>query len=70
MSHATDTPAGSLASSTCLRKKAYETDHKAWSCIFSLRARGQDTERLAPYRCEHCRKWHLGRGLPAARNPT
>lgn len=46
---------------TCLRKKSFKNEKAAWSVIFTLRARGQDTERLIPYRCDFCREWHLGR---------
>lgn len=47
----------------CLRKKRFDTEEKARSVIFNMRARQQDTKNLAPYECAYCRKWHLGRSL-------
>lgn len=45
---------------TCLRKRRYDNEAGAWSIIFKMRARGQDTERLQPYRCDYCKRWHIG----------
>lgn len=46
---------------SCATKRRYPSEAKAWSVIFNMRARGQDTERLNPFRCDHCHDWHLGR---------
>lgn len=45
----------------CAHKKRYPSETAAWSVIFTLRAKGRDTERLTPFQCEFCSKWHLGR---------
>jgi len=52
----------------CIGKRRYESEPEAWSVIFKMRARGQDTERLIPKRCEFCRRWHLGR-VPSPLHP-
>lgn len=49
----------------CYRKRQYVNEREAWSVIFKMRARHQDTERLRPYRCDHCLHWHLGRSPPS-----
>jgi hypothetical protein len=46
---------------SCLKKRKYVNEPEAWSVIFKMRAKGQDTERLQPYQCDHCKQWHLGR---------
>jgi hypothetical protein len=46
---------------SCLKKRRFDNEERAWSAIFNMRARGQDTERLLPYQCDHCKQWHLGR---------
>jgi hypothetical protein len=50
----------------CLRKRPFDSEGRAWSAIFTMRARGQDTERLTPKECEHCKRWHLARGEQTA----
>jgi hypothetical protein len=50
-----------MSALACMRKKAYASEQAAQSVIFKMRARQQDTERLTPYRCDHCERWHLGR---------
>lgn len=44
----------------CLKKKKYATKAAAESVIYSLRARGQDTERLEAQPCDLCKGYHLG----------
>jgi hypothetical protein len=61
MNDATDGTPVSSQPVTCVKKKRFDNEERAWSAIFNMRARGQDTERLAPYRCVHCDRWHLGR---------
>jgi len=46
---------------SCMRKRKYDNEAEAWSVIFRMRARGQDTERLVPYSCAYGGHWHLGR---------
>lgn len=46
---------------SCARKKDYHSEAKAWSVVFKIRAEGGDTERLQPYLCDYCKRWHLGR---------
>lgn len=53
---------------TCMRKRRYASEQAALGVVYKMRARHQDTERLAPYRCDCCKHWHLGRrglGAPA-----
>lgn len=45
---------------TCMRKRAYATERAAQSVIFAIRARNQDSERLQPYKCDVCTRWHIG----------
>ena len=44
----------------CKNKRPFPCAMAAQSVIYSLRARGQDTERLTPYHCTRCNHWHLG----------
>lgn len=44
----------------CLRKRKFSSESACMSVIFKLRARNQDTEKLKPYLCDFCRRWHLG----------
>lgn len=57
------------APATCLRKKRFDTEGLAVSALYRMRARGQETERIHPYQCEHCKNWHLGRVHPSVREP-
>lgn len=54
----------------CIKKKQYTSEAESWAVIFRMRAKGQDIERLQPYRCDHCTHWHLGRTPPGAINPA
>lgn len=61
MNYAADGTLVGHSSLSCYRKRHYANEREAWSVIFKMRARQQDTERLVPYCCDTCRLWHLGR---------
>jgi hypothetical protein len=50
--------------STCQFKKAYDRKDTADKALVSIQRRGKDTNPARPlhvYRCQVCKKYHLGR---------
>jgi hypothetical protein len=48
----------------CVGKTAFPS-HSAASAVANKRQRRKkrDRQRSEPYRCEHCRHWHIGGGI-------
>lgn len=42
----------------CMRRKSYASEAAARSIVYRIRAQGSG-ERVEPYHCGLCSKWHL-----------